>query len=320
VAALAMAPPAVSAAPPNKLSSPTASPVSGEPVNTFALSVHYASATGDPATSATATLANLSVPLVLAAGSAIDGTWRAVASLPPGSWIVTFEATTLGGAPPATVSCGVMVDGAPSTGSSGSPSNSLTDPGAGSTPSSNPAPQATPTPQPSAAPAAHDVATVRLVSSESGTGPSSDRPAVRDRPRPRPNRTSTADPSRTPEPAPSSSGAGGTGSPPADTDDTIPGGLWLVLLWGAAAVGALALVGTTWLLVANRRQPEPLADSLDGAESDLAIRAIPTVEQRARRRARLRQEDDPIVAGLGLEDEATRAATPRSRRGGRPRP
>jgi hypothetical protein len=105
--------------------------------------------------------------------------------------------------------------------------------------------------------------------------------------------------------------------PPAG-NEADPSTLWLVLLWGVAAVGAAALVGTTWLLVAERREPAA-ADALDGSEADLAASAIPTVERRARRRARLRQEDDPILAGLGLEDEARRAPSPRSRRAGPPR-
>jgi hypothetical protein len=93
----------------------------------------------------------------------------------------------------------------------------------------------------------------------------------------------------------------------------------LLFLWGIAAVGALALMGTAWLLVAGRQRPVPAGDP-PGGEYDLATRAIATVEQRALRRARLRQEDDPILAGLGLEEEAKRAPSPRSRRGGRPRP
>jgi hypothetical protein len=118
----------------------------------------------------------------------------------------------------------------------------------------------------------------------------------------------------TPQTAPTSA-AGGV--KPADPDDAGPTGPEPLLVWGIGAIGVVALVGSGWLLVAGRRQPA--ADAV-AAEGDLAIRGIRSIEQRALRRARLRQDEDPILAGLGLDDDATRAPSPRSRRGGRPRP
>jgi len=119
-------------------------------------------------------------------------------------------------------------------------------------------------------------------------------------------------------------GGGRAAPPPASEEQSNPQPLWLLLVSGIAAVGAVAMVGTGWLLAAARREREA-AEASDGSDADPAVRAIPTVEQRALRRARLRQSDDPILAGLGLEDErprsgppaATKAASPKPRRGGR---
>ena len=120
-------------------------------------------------------------------------------------------------------------------------------------------------------------------------------------------------------------GGGRAAPPPASEEQSNPQPLWLLLVSGIAAVGAVAMVGTGWLLAAARREREAAAEASDGSDADPAVRAIPTVEQRALRRARLRQSDDPILAGLGLEDErprsgppaATKAASPKPRRGGR---
>ncbi|HET6820662.1 MAG TPA: hypothetical protein VFH98_08920 [Candidatus Limnocylindria bacterium] len=208
----------------------------------------------------------------------------------------------------------VTVDASPQPGSSDSPTNAAASPTNPPPASAAPAPQATATPHPSVAPAPQQQATARLASSESRAVRNGDGPGNRDRPRPRPGRTSSAAPSRTPDEAP----GGGPATRTPSTDEANPSTLWLLLVWGTGAVGAVALIGTTWLLVAGRREQAP-ADALDGAEPDIAVRAIPSVEQRALRRARLRQEDDPILAGLGLEEEARRAPSPRSRRGARPR-
>jgi hypothetical protein len=180
-------------------------------------------------------------------------------------------------------------------------------------PSVAPAPAATAAPQPSVAPAPEARPVARLASSTVDSAPTRDRSHPRDRTRPRPSRTSTAAPSRTPAAAPSSAQVG---VPPA-SDDSGPRGPEPILLWGIGAVGGAALLASAWLLIARRGEPAPDAVA---TRRDLSVRGIPSVEQRALRRARLRQDDDPILAGLGLDEDATRAPSPRPRRGGLPRP
>ena len=174
------------------------------------------------------------------------------------------------------------------------------------------APAAVATPRPSVAPATEEKPVARLTSSLVETAPARGGGHQRDRTRPRPGRTRSAEPSASAQTAPSSA-AGGVR--PAGSDDTGPTGPEPILLWGIGAIGGAALVGSTWLLVARRREPAVDAVAAEG----VAYRGIPSIEQRARRRARLRQDEDPILAGLGLDD-ASRAPSPTSRRGGRPRP
>ncbi|HEY7527406.1 MAG TPA: hypothetical protein VIA82_11310 [Candidatus Limnocylindria bacterium] len=176
------------------------------------------------------------------------------------------------------------------------------------------APAAIATPQPSMAPAAEAKPVARLSSSTVDGAPVRERGKPRDRTRPRPSRTSSAQPSGTPATGPSS---GARGLPPGHADDSGPTGPEPILLWSIGAIGGAALVGSTWLLVVRRRAP--VADAL-GADRDGAFRGIPSAEQQALRRARLRQDEDPILAGLGLDEDATRAPSPTSRRGGLPRP
>jgi hypothetical protein len=64
----------------------------------------------------------------------------------------------------------------------------------------------------------------------------------------------------------------------------------------------VALLGAAWIIIATRRdRTEPSV--VVAPSDDPGLRAVPTVEQRAARRARLRPSDDPILAALGLNDE-----------------
>lgn len=320
LAALLWAPSSVSAAQPDQLSSGDALPVVGETGTSFLLSVQYTSASGNAAKSVTAAVAEQTISLALLSGSPLDGTWGATVTLPEGVWIVTFNATTDGGPQPKPTYSEVTVS-APE--SSPAPAQSADasgkdDPGNDPGTSRDPAPRATASPRPSDA--APQRSPARPAASPApNVSPDGER-GNHDRPRPR--RSSSADPFSTPE----SAIAGGSGTPPPepikqpDTD-----GLWWVLVWGSGAVAAVALMGVGWLLLAGRRERRA-AESGTIGEADLAARAIPSVEQRALRRARLRQSDDPILAGLGLDEDpppakpgqASRAASPRPRRGARP--
>jgi hypothetical protein len=100
--------------------------------------------------------------------------------------------------------------------------------------------------------------------------------------------------------APTARGATSVVDGPASSDP-----LDAILLFGFAGVAAIAMLGVGWLLVTGRqRDAEPMAAEA-GSVVDPAIQAIPTVEQRALRRARISRANDPILAALGLpEDEA----------------
>jgi hypothetical protein len=209
----------------------------------------------------------------------------------------------------------ILVEGSPLPVESSQPAPTVSNPPAAPEPSVAAAPRPTATPQPSAAQARSQPPTALLASNPVPSTSRADRPRARDRTRPRPSRTSSAAPSRTANPA--ATGKPVTAPPPA-TQGSSPDALPLVLLWAIAAVGAASLIGSTWLLVARRREPAVASNAAGGDE--LLARGSAGYEQRALRRARLRQDEDPILAGLGLDDEAKRVASPRSRRGGRPRP
>ena len=80
------------------------------------------------------------------------------------------------------------------------------------------------------------------------------------------------------------------------------------------------MLGVGWLLVTGRQREAESSAADAGSALDPAVTAIPTVEQRALRRARLSRANDPILAALGLpEDDAPaeepRKASPKRRRG-----
>jgi hypothetical protein len=75
---------------------------------------------------------------------------------------------------------------------------------------------------------------------------------------------------------------------------------------GVLLVAAFALLGAGWIAIGGRRpgtQKEAVAEA-GAAGDDPGVAAIPAVEHRALRRARLRASDDPILAALGLPEEA----------------
>jgi hypothetical protein len=69
------------------------------------------------------------------------------------------------------------------------------------------------------------------------------------------------------------------------------------------AIGAVALVGTVWVVMAGRRDRRATSASLEPPPSDPSAIAAAIIEQRALRHARLRSPDDPILAAMGLPDE-----------------
>jgi hypothetical protein len=312
--ALVMAPSSASAAAPNELVDAIVAPISGEASTPFVLAVRYHSPAGDPAQAVTASVAGVTVPLALLTGTLTDGTWQTTLLLPPGSWSVTYRAATATGSPPvAEVGPVTVVGDGPAPAdvpASGPPSVSDGSTG-GST--SEPAPRATATPVPSRRPAAQGSAARPTAKPEPAVTLGKTDQGKHERPRPR----RSTEP-RTSAPPQSAPVAESKTNPPADEEPQDPGSLWIVLLGAAVAVGAVAIFGTAWLLWGGRRERETVVEDAEGREHDMAVQAIPTIEQRAVRRARLRQAQDPILAGMGLEDEATEASPTRPR-GARPR-
>jgi hypothetical protein len=282
LAALVMAPSSVSAAKPNELLSASVVPTSGTVSTPFVLSVRYVSEAGNPATAVTATVAAQTILMANTSGTALDGTWTAVTQLPAGSWTVTYTAVVAKGPVPTVRSGTISVaqSSAPNPVESAGASSREPSPSRGAQPSA---------PTSNTSPGAEPVSSAGAVAN-----PSADNGGV--------------EPLATPDGAagPAGRGAvpsGGGGGATAGSDDpSSPDLLNMVLLLGIVGVAAVALVGVGWIAITGRRNdPEAsLADARIGA--DPAVRAIPTVEQRAIRRARLNQSNDPILAALGLPD------------------
>jgi hypothetical protein len=334
MAALAGAPSSVSAASPNELSEASVAPSSGETSTLFVISVRYVSTAGNPAAVVTADVGGQVAVLALVAGTATDGVWRGVTSLPPGSWEVTVQASVVSGPAPSlsagTVTVGIATnppsppqDEAPSFGPGPGP-------GGGAT-SSPPAAQPVPTPPaPAAASPAPARSSTKAAPSQPPTGPAPGGAT------PARSGGSGEAHTRSPRVAKPSGGSGAAHRSPAPSSTTgvspepgvDDGGLGLFMLMGSLAVGMVALVGSAWVVLAGRRDRRATLTAGSGG-ADPGVTAAAMVDQRALRRARLRSSDDPILAAMGLPDDhptpsadaapAPRHRSPRSRgRRGRP--
>jgi hypothetical protein len=314
MAALAGAPSSVFGAAPNELSQASVTPASGDSETLFVVTVRYHSPAGHPAVTVTADIGGTPALLTLASGTATDGVWTATTVVPPGSWHVTLHAVVAKGKQPSLSAGTVDVFAAseePSPPGSGAPSLGPGTGDSGSGASSAPAPVVTP-------PASHAPTHAPARSSDSAkpsqppTGQASAGVAVV-----RPERGGAA-PVRTPRPEPAGSDAGSLRSPVASSTthggpSPVAGGddLGLLMIMGTLAVGAVALVGSAWVILAGRRDRRAATATAEPASTDPGIIAAAIVEQRALRRARLRSSDDPILAAMGLPDEdATRGVVP----------
>jgi len=323
LAALAGTPSPASAAN-NTLLAPAATPVGGAVL----LSVRYEGKF--EATTVTATIAGLPLPMVLASGTARSGTWVLSTVLLSGSHTVSFSATVERGGSP------VLDWGASFTASSPPPT-----PAPAGTPHVSPnAGDAPDAPEPGA-PGAAEATAPPGTSAAPAAGPSAAIPGM----------TPAIDPPSG-EAAPSEAVPVGAGSdeggevvanaPAAPAEPTVaagrdgprgsgqPGGVLVedetdepqsdedvlselprndfvrgVLLVGLAGVAAIALIGSALLLAGRRRRP-----SEEPAVTQDATAAV--LEQRTLRRGRVRLQDDPIVAALGVGRDA-RPRRPRRR-------
>jgi hypothetical protein len=296
-AALFGAPSALLAAPPNRLVSPSAVPTSGSVHTTFALSVRYVSAGGNPARRVVVDIGPLRSDLDLVSGTAVDGVWATEVLLPAGTWPVTFRASVSHGPQP--TASGPMLTVMPAAGGVPSPGPSdASPPGGSTTPSPGGGPgtgddpqQQEPAPQESAAPT-----TAPDGDPAPGPGRSADPRDRGDAPAAtRPRATDPKDVVNGPrgEPAP---GAGGIGSAPLDGGPQEPGiDDLLVLLGVVVGVTAFGLLATGWMLAGRSRDDEPHAAPARTAASEA---------RRARRRSRAAGHD-PVLAAMGLDDDPT---------------
>jgi hypothetical protein len=318
LAALLGAPSLVSAAAPNQLTQPSLQPIAGTTETPFVLSVAYRSEAGNPASAVTANVAGRTISMSIVAGTHVDGSWRATTLLPLGSWTVTFNAVAKGNDPQ--ISGGMITVSGPQPTPSG-PGGSTPD--AASEPAS-PAQTAAPDPVATAAPSSGGAAPSRgaqptAPASNASPAPAPGIPGAGTRPS---GGNGGAEPSASaavvvPAPddsqTPSQRGATGVIDGPSSSDP-----LNAILLFGFAGVAAVAMIGVGWLLVTGRQRDAESSAADAGSTVDPAIKAIPTVEQRALRRARISRANDPILAALGLPEnealEEPRKASPRRRR------
>lgn len=221
------------APPPNRLRQPAVNPTSGTTATVFAFTVRYTSTANDPALSVTASIPGLTIPMAMTSGTPTDGIWSASATLPAGSWTVTYAANAqLLNDPTRTVGP-IQVAPAP-------------------TPTASPTPVATPTPVPTAPP------TPPPVVPTPPPPPPLPAPVIPAPVAPTPPATpattepATAAPSISPSPAPA---AGGSVTLP-------PFGMAL----GGGLLALTVLTGGWWVLAGARRredeQEAPTAASL----------------------------------------------------------
>lgn len=307
--ALMMAPSSAFAARPNDLRTATVAPSTGTTATPFLLTADYLSTAGNAASGVTATFGDRAVPLSLTAGTPISGTWTATTTLPAGSWTITFQAETAKGAEPKRSVGSVVVT------SPWSPSPS---PPGGSAPSGEaPPPRNEPSSSGAPAPTASSPPATAEAKPRATSQPTAPRATMSPAAAPNPPGTHGAGPKdirgTRPTKSPRAGARPGPGitSPPDGSAGT-PGGQLdgqpnLVLLVGILAAASAALLAAGWIAIGGRRmRPEEVSADAGTAGDDPAVAAIPAVERRALRRARLRASDDPILAALGIpESERT---------------
>jgi hypothetical protein len=218
--ALCLASAATAARGASVLSDASVTPTSGASADVFTFSVHYTSSDSpsSPARSVWAEVAGITVTLTKVSGSAHDGTWQGTATLPAGSWAVTFHATA---------STDPQPDPLPG------PTVTVIQPPP--TPTPVPAPTPAPTPQPPAPPA------------PAPTSPSPPSAAAS---------VLSGTPSATPRPA--LTGTSASGDPPQaagsfdlSTDEGTPRGSLLaplLIVGGTMSIAGAAVLARHWLV------------------------------------------------------------------------
>lgn len=326
LAALLGAPSVALAAAPNTLAAPAVAPPAGSTATTFGFSVSYHSSGGNPAGSVSASVAGRTLSMSLAAGTPVSGTWTAASVLPAGAWRVTFRAFPSRGPQPTlegpTVSVFPVASTTPAPTPSAPPGSQDASANADADPASvtSPAPTGEPLPVASPAPSSQALAE-QVPGSTAGEGSAAPPPAA---PAGSGSSGAVGPPARVPSSAAPGAPHPGTSeaaAPGASRSTSASRGLgidglggaplagaselvWLLMGGGLIAVAVIALLGTAWLLLARRRREErPVARETGAAlrvSPDDATRAL--LDRRSRRRARIRETDDPVLASMGLDE------------------
>lgn len=235
------------------LSDGSVTPTSGTTATAFTFSVHYTSTDSPtrPAQAAWAQVGSVTVTLVKVSGSAHNGTWQGTATLPAGTWQVTFHATTSSDPQPEPLLGPIVI---------------VTPPPPTPTPSPTPAPTATPT-QPPPTPSPPTDPTPRPLPVPQPTPPpTDDDDPTRTQPpspSPAPSATGSARP-RTPAPTPTRSadedddpaGTPGISDPAVDDEATPPGSMLasLLIVGGTMSLAGAAVLARQ-LFVSRRARP-----------------------------------------------------------------
>jgi hypothetical protein len=333
------APPAVSAAGPNVLSDTQAAPTSGTVDTMFAFEVTYVGSS--PALEVTARVAGRVLPMILVSGTSSHGRWSTTTSaLPGGSWPTTFRAIAMDGSD-ATVP-GPTLTIASISGDPTGPTSE--DPGEPDPAPSAQTPDAAPNPSPAATTPATPDAPAGPASPDEPTA--TDPGAYRPMSSPTPDEAGpmdapAGDELRDPDlPVASADPAASAGLHDGPVDATPPAAAPIGVLASspvadpvhaedsqsmsqigiAIAIGGMAvlvLIAGLLVIVARRRrlQPEPVAPAYRARAmppETTDVRVAAALHRRMLRRAKVRLEEDPIVASIDHEPKP--AARERRRR------
>ncbi len=337
LAALLGAPPRASAAA-NQLLDPAVGPASGSTVTVFTFAVRYEGSF--PAVAVTTTVAGLSLPMLLASGTASGGTWTAASMLPAGTWQPTFTAVAAQGNHPTLAGPSIAVTAPVATTDPTAAPSEVTpaEPGPGASVRAAPAeggtsPTATPAPAaPAATQAPIAVATPTVAPSQ--TAPGEESPGASSGPGSSGSGggsgsasepggvaggTHTDDANAAPaggqvlpgaSPPPADAGAAGTTGPtPGGTrrpSGAEPSGHGIPATLGGddpgeGGVGQVLAIGLTGVAaVALVGLAVLLARRRREAEPTRAAPSLAAAKRRRSRLAGVQLPDDPIVAALGL--------------------
>jgi hypothetical protein len=221
------------------LSDGSVTPTSGTTATAFTFSVHYTSTDSPPrpAQAVWAQVGSLTITLIKVSGSAHDGTWQGSATLPAGTWQVTFHAMTSGDPQPEPLfGPMVTVTEPPPT---PQPTAAPAPPPPAPPPPVNLAPQPLPVPQPTAPRTLDDGPTQTRPPSPSPT-PSASGSARSRTPVPTPSSTAEMDDDPSGTPNPSDLAAEDTAPPPGSILAS------LLIIGGTMSLAGAAVLARQW--------------------------------------------------------------------------